>query len=144
MTSDTALANRSAATLDDDINGRYRLIRKIGLSLTVNAVVHRQNIEHVPDFLDLAVELDARIGEVARGGLQRRGLHPTGIVGAFGCAGAAAWLKGLTQSVFCDALGITLSMASGSMEFLADGAWTKRMHPGWAAVADACREKISN
>ncbi len=83
----------------------------------------------------LAVEIDARIGEPARGSLQKRGLHPTGIVGAFGCAGAAAWLKALTQSAFCDALGITLSMASGSMEFLADGAWTKRMHPGWAAVA---------
>jgi 2-methylcitrate dehydratase PrpD len=26
-------------------------------------------------------------------------------------------------------------MASGSLEFLEDGAWTKRLHPGWAAVA---------
>ena len=32
-------------------------------------------------------------------------------------------------------IGIALSVASGSMEFLQDGAWTKRMHPGWAAVA---------
>jgi hypothetical protein len=24
-------------------------------------------------------------------------------------------------------------MASGIIEYLADGAWTKRMHPGWAA-----------
>ena len=79
--------------------------------------------------------MDARIGEAARGGLQTRGFHPTGIVGAFGCAAAAAWLKGLTQSQFTDALGITLSMASGSLEFLADGAWTKRLHPGWAGVA---------
>src|SRR5262245_62147808 len=31
------------------------------------------------------------------------------------------------------AQGIALSMASGSLEFLEDGAWTKRMHPGWAA-----------
>ena len=43
-----------------------RLIRKIGLPLTVNAVVHRQNIEHVPDFLDLAVELDAERIEIAQ------------------------------------------------------------------------------
>ena len=83
----------------------------------------------------LAVEIDARIGEAARGGLQTRGFHPTGIVGAFGCAAAAAWLNGLTQSQFKDALGITLSMASGNLEFLADGAWTKRLHPGWAGVA---------
>ena len=26
-------------------------------------------------------------------------------------------------------------MASGSLQFLEDGAWTKRMHPGWAAQA---------
>src|SRR5262249_5951863 len=32
------------------------------------------------------------------------------------------------------AQGITLSMASGSLEFLEDGSWTKRMHPGWAGV----------
>ena len=83
----------------------------------------------------LAVEIDARIGETARGGLQTRGFHPTGIVGAFGCAAAAAWLKGLSQTQFKDALGITLSMASGNLEFLADGAWTKRLHPGWAGVA---------
>jgi 2-methylcitrate dehydratase PrpD len=33
------------------------------------------------------------------------------------------------------AQGITLSAAAGSLEFLEDGAWTKRFHPGWAAVA---------
>jgi 2-methylcitrate dehydratase PrpD len=32
-----------------------------------------------------------------------------------------------------NALGIAGSMASGIIEYLADGSWTKRMHPGWAA-----------
>jgi class 3 adenylate cyclase len=32
-----------------------------------------------------------------------------------------------------DALGVVGSMASGIIEYLAEGAWTKRMHPGWAA-----------
>jgi 2-methylcitrate dehydratase PrpD len=32
-----------------------------------------------------------------------------------------------------DALGIAGSMASGIIEYLAEGAWTKRMHAGWAA-----------
>jgi 2-methylcitrate dehydratase PrpD len=32
-----------------------------------------------------------------------------------------------------DAMGIAGSMASGIIEYLADGSWTKRMHPGWAA-----------
>jgi 2-methylcitrate dehydratase PrpD len=31
------------------------------------------------------------------------------------------------------ALGVAGSQAAGSMEFLADGAYTKRFHPGWAA-----------
>jgi len=82
----------------------------------------------------VALELDARIGRVARGTLQRKGWHPTGIVGAFGCAAAAARLLGADATACAHALGITLSMASGNLEFLADGAWTKRLHPGWAAV----------
>jgi 2-methylcitrate dehydratase PrpD len=32
-----------------------------------------------------------------------------------------------------DALGIAGSMAGGIIEYLADGAWTKRLHAGWAA-----------
>jgi len=83
----------------------------------------------------LAVEIDARLGEVAAGGLQKRGFHPTGIVGAFGAAAAAARLEGLDEARTAHALGIVLSFASGSMAFVADGAWTKRLHPGWAAVA---------
>jgi 2-methylcitrate dehydratase PrpD len=34
-----------------------------------------------------------------------------------------------------NALGIAGSMASGIIEYFAEGAWTKRMHPGWAAQA---------
>lgn len=83
----------------------------------------------------LALELDARIGLVARGTLQKRGWHPTGLIGAFGCAAAAGRLLGATSAQVADALGIALSMASGNLEFLADGAWTKRLHPGWAAVS---------
>ena len=31
------------------------------------------------------------------------------------------------------AFGIAASMSSGIIEYLTDGAWTKRLHPGWAA-----------
>ena len=82
----------------------------------------------------LAVEIDATLGLAARGQLQKRGIHPTGVIAAFGCATAASWLRGLNAAQCRDALGIVLSMAGGSMEFLSDGASTKRMHPGWAAV----------
>lgn len=42
-----------------------RLIREAGLPLTVNAVMHRQNLRHLPDMIDLAVELGAGRLEVA-------------------------------------------------------------------------------
>ena len=42
------------------------LIRKVGLPLTVNAVMHRQNLHNLKDMIDLAVELDAERLEVAQ------------------------------------------------------------------------------
>ena len=62
-----------------------------------------------------------------------RGFHPTGTCGAFGAAAIAARLLGLTGESFAHALGIAGSQTAGSMEFLAQGTWTKRFHPGWAA-----------
>ena len=62
-----------------------------------------------------------------------RGFHPTGTCGAFGAATVSARLLDLKDEAFLWALGIAGSQASGSMEFLAQGAWTKRFHPGWAA-----------
>ncbi|MBM3503450.1 MAG: MmgE/PrpD family protein, partial [Alphaproteobacteria bacterium] len=82
----------------------------------------------------VAIEADARIGMGANGGFHKQGYHPTGLVGAFGCALAAGRLLGLDERALVDAQGITLSMAPGNLEFLEDGAWTKRMHPGWAGV----------
>jgi len=82
-----------------------------------------------------AMETATRVGAVAKGGFHQAGFHPTGLVGAFGCALAAAKLLGLDPERATMAQGIVLSMASGSLEFLEDGAWTKRMHPGWAGVA---------
>jgi 2-methylcitrate dehydratase PrpD len=81
----------------------------------------------------IAVEADARIGQVADGQFQKVGFHPTGSVGIFGATLAAGYLAGLDPDQLAHAQGIALSMAAGSLEFLEDGAWTKRMHPGWAA-----------
>ncbi len=64
-----------------------------------------------------------------------RGFHPTATCGAFGAAACAANLLGLDTQQVLWALGIAGSQAAGSMEFLADGAWTKRLHPGWAAFS---------
>jgi 2-methylcitrate dehydratase PrpD len=78
-------------------------------------------------------EAITRLGAVGSGIFHQVGFHPTGLVGVFGCALAAGTLLGLGPQALAMAQGIALSMASGSLEFLENGAWTKRMHPGWAA-----------
>lgn len=81
----------------------------------------------------IGVEAAARIGTAAKGQFHQVGYHPTGMVGIFGCTLAAGRLLGLNAKQMIDAQGLALSMASGSMQFLEDGAWNKRFHPGWAA-----------
>ena len=81
------------------------------------------------------MEVGARLASVARGGFHQVGFHPTGLIGAFACTLVVGRLFGLSAAQLTMAQGIALSVASGSMEFLQEGAWTKRMHPGWAAVA---------
>ena len=63
----------------------------------------------------------------------RQGFHPTGTCGVFGAAAAAARLMNLNAEEFTHTLGIAGSQAAGSLEFLSDGAYTKRFHAGWAA-----------
>lgn len=64
-----------------------------------------------------------------------RGFHPTATCGAFGAAAAAARVLGLDAERIESALGIALSQAAGSLQFLVDGAWTKRFQVGWASMA---------
>src|SRR4029077_8412809 len=61
------------------------------------------------------------------------GFHPTSTCGVFGAAVTAAKLLHLSDEQMLSAVGIAGSMAAGSLEFLADGTWTKRLHPGLAA-----------
>lgn len=63
-----------------------------------------------------------------------RGYHPTATCGAFGAAAAAARVFGLDADGVASALGTVLSQAAGSLQFLANGAWTKRFQVGWAAT----------
>jgi 2-methylcitrate dehydratase PrpD len=83
----------------------------------------------------LGVEVAARLGAVAKGGFHQVGFHPTSVCGVFSSALLAGRLMGLTREQLAMAQGIALSMAAGSFEFLEDGAWTKRLHPGWAAAS---------
>jgi 2-methylcitrate dehydratase PrpD len=81
------------------------------------------------------VELLCRLSLVAPTGAHRAGFHPTAVYGALASAGAAGAALGLSPAAITSALGIAGSMASGIIEYLAEGTWTKRVHAGWAAQA---------
>ena len=102
--------------------------------LAVAACRHASGGEMLAAYV-LGVEIAARLGAVAKGAFHQVGFHPTGLVGAFACALAAGRLMGLGEKQLVMAQGLTLSAGSGSLEFLEDGAWNKRFHPGWAANA---------
>lgn len=80
------------------------------------------------------MEIANRLGSAAKGGFHQTGFHPTGLIGTFSSALIAGRLKGLNVEQMTHAQGIALSFASGSLEFLQDGAWTKRIHPGMAGA----------
>jgi 2-methylcitrate dehydratase PrpD len=81
----------------------------------------------------VGVETMCRLSTVAPTLTHKAGFHPTAVFGAVGAAaGVGAALK-LTERQLVDAFGTVGSMASGIIEYLAEGAWTKRLHAGWAA-----------
>jgi len=78
-------------------------------------------------------EVAIRIGLAAPGQFHDRGYHATPICGTFGAALVAGKLLGLDAARLAHALGLCGSQAAGIQEFLVDGSWAKRLHPGWAA-----------
>ena len=79
------------------------------------------------------LEAMARLGQYGGVRLREAGLHPTSVLGVFGCALAAARLMRLSPAEAAMAQGIALSMASGTVGHAAEGAVNKRLHPGLAA-----------
>ena len=82
----------------------------------------------------LGYEVQIRLGLAGGASAHyNRGFHPTATCGVFGAAAAAGHILELDKNQFISAFGIALSQASGSMQFLTDGSWTKRSHVGQAA-----------
>ena len=79
------------------------------------------------------VETLCRLSMVIPKAIHKSGFHPTAVLGAMGATLAVARTLRLNKQQTVDALGIAGSMASGIIEYLAEGAWTKRLHAGWAA-----------
>jgi 2-methylcitrate dehydratase PrpD len=101
----------------------------------VLAACERHGLDGRAALLGIAVGVETmcRLSTVAPTLTHKAGFHPTAVFGAMGAAaGVGAALK-LTPRQLVDALGTAASMASGIIEYLAEGAWTKRLHAGWAA-----------
>jgi len=81
------------------------------------------------------VELMCRVGLAVPGRFHARHFHPTSLTGSFAAAAVAGKLYHLNEDQLVHAFGICGSQAGGIIEYLADGSWTKRLHPGWAAHA---------
>ncbi|WP_255167218.1 MmgE/PrpD family protein [Natrononativus amylolyticus] len=62
-----------------------------------------------------------------------RGFHLTATCGTFGATAAVGRLRGFDATAFEAAFGVNGSQAAGSLQFLENGAWNKRLHPGLAA-----------
>lgn len=91
----------------------------------------------------VGAELAIRFGLVVDGGFHHVGYHATGVASHYASAASAAKLLGLNLEQTVSALGITGSTASGIQVFLEEGAWTKRMHPGWGAVAGITAARLA-
>jgi 2-methylcitrate dehydratase PrpD len=81
----------------------------------------------------VGVETMCRMSLVTPKLIHKAGFHPTAIFGVMGATAGVGAALGLNAKQLVDGLGIAGSMASGIIEYLAEGTWTKRMHAGWAA-----------
>ena len=133
-----ALANGSAAhclELDDVVN-EASLHPAVAIMTAALAAAHiagcsgKELIEAIVAGYEVTIKLGIALDPSAH---YARGFHPTATCGTMGAAITAAKILKLNQKKMTNALGIAGSQAAGSMEFLADGAFTKRLHPGWAA-----------
>ena len=101
----------------------------------VLAASERHGLDGPSALLGIAVgtEVMCRLSTVVPKAAHKAGFHPTAIYGTMGATAGVGAALGLTPKQLVDALGIAASFASGIIEYLAEGAWTKRLHPGWAA-----------
>ena len=88
------------------------------------------------EFLTAAVaayDIANKIGRAVGEGVHNKGLHPTATTGIFAATAGGARLLGLARDQALNALGINVSQAAGSQQFLVTGGWNKPLHVGLAA-----------
>jgi 2-methylcitrate dehydratase PrpD len=94
---------------------------------------HNPNGRMALNGIAVGTEVLCRLSLVVPKAVHKAGFHPTAVFGAMGAAAGVGAALGLNARQIVDALGVAGSMAGGIIEYLAEGAWTKRLHAGWAA-----------
>lgn len=102
-------------------------------ALLAAAEVHKLGSDRVILGMAAGTELLCRLALTLPKGVHKAGFHPTAVLGAFAATFGICVACRTDAKTTAHALGIAGSMASGIIEYLGDGSWTKRMHPGWAA-----------
>ena len=101
----------------------------------VLAAAERHGLSGIDTLRGIAVglEVTCRLSTVIPKAVHKAGFHPTAVFGTMGAAAGVGAALGLKPLALASAFGIAGSMASGIIEYLTEGTWTKRLHPGWAA-----------
>jgi 2-methylcitrate dehydratase PrpD len=132
-----ALANGVAAHILelDDIHKGSTVHGGAPIISAALAVAEREHASGERFLTAVAVGYEAafRIGEAVNPSHYRY-WHPTGTVATFGATAAAGSLLGLTADQMLHAFGTAGTQAAGLWEFNADGAMSKHLHPGKAAM----------
>lgn len=136
---DAALVNGTAAhgeDFDDTFEGGPIHAGAVIVPAVLAAAEHRGlSGAAVLHGIAVGTELMCRMSLVTPQAIHKACFHPTAVIGAPAAAAAVASALGLPPRLIAHAIGIAGSLASGIIEYLADGSWTKRLHAGAAAQA---------
>ncbi|RPI62688.1 MAG: MmgE/PrpD family protein [Lysobacterales bacterium] len=134
---DAALINGTAAhgeDYDDTFEGGPVHAGAVVVPAVLAAAEHRGlSGDAVVKGIATGVEIMCRMSLVAPQATHKACFHPTAIFGAPAAAVGVAAALGLAPARIANAIGIAGSLASGIIEYLADGSSTKRLHAGAAA-----------
>ena len=142
-----ALANGTLVhALDFDDTHAGGLVHATAVVLPAALAVGEQVGADGRAVLDAAVvgyEVACRVASAAPHGFHAAGLHATMVAGVFSSAAVAARLLGLDAATTTHALGIAGSQAGGLLAFLATGASTKQLHPGFASQSGILSARLA-
>lgn len=133
-----ALVNGSAAharEMDDfggcGHSGAVVIPAALASASTDHTITGRDLVVAIVAGYDMAARVTLSVG--GYGPHNELGWHSTATCGAFGAAVAAGTMQGLDSGQLTSAIGLAGTYGGGLWAFIADGAMSKRLHPGKAS-----------